>query len=69
VRSKLAYFDRVSIGTYFYLCLTDDFAIVAIDSREKTSAGYKDTACKISILDDFTIFFSQGIARGTGFAH
>jgi hypothetical protein len=31
-----------------------------MDSRENTIAGYKDTACKILILDDSTIFFSQG---------
>ncbi len=59
--------SRIAHGTYFFACVTDDFVAAAIDSRENRGAKHHDGVCKVSILDDFTIFLHQGIARGESF--
>ena len=49
-----------------FVYVTADFAVAAIDSRKNTPAGHDDTACKITCLDDSTVFLCQGIVEGWG---
>jgi hypothetical protein len=44
----------------------DDFAVAAIDSRKNTKTGHEDLTCKITCLDDYTIFLCQGVVEGWG---
>jgi hypothetical protein len=46
----------------------DDFAAVAVDSRENIGEDHRDDICKIKFLDNCTIFVPQGIARGSTFS-
>ena len=56
----------VSRGTCFFVYVAVDCAVAAIDSRKNTPAGHDDTACKITCLDDSTVFLCQGIVEGWG---
>lgn len=65
---RLPRLGRVGWGTYFFVYVNDDFAAAAIDSRENIGDEHRDNICKITLLDDYTIFLCQGIARGEGFS-
>lgn len=56
----------VGSGTCLFVQKGDDFAVAAIDSRRNTKTGHEDTACKITCLDDYTIFLCQGVVEGWG---
>lgn len=57
-------------GTYFVVLAEPDYVVVAIDSRLTTfGAGeptYRDNYCKILILEESTIFFSEGLHAADG---
>lgn len=65
---KNAHQKGISHGTYFYLHLDDEFAAIGIDSREGNDSGYSDRTRKIIILNDYTIFFCQGVAGADDFS-
>lgn len=64
---ECAYADGIRHGTYFGLYVGKDFITAAIDSRLTIINGtlnlpyYKDDVCKISILNEHTIFFVEGL--------
>jgi hypothetical protein len=53
-------------GTCLFVRKGNNFAAAAIDSRKNTPKGPDDLACKITCLDDFTIFLCQGVVDGWG---
>jgi hypothetical protein len=56
----------VGFGTCLFVLQGDDFVVAAIDSRRNTKMSHEDSACKITCLDDQTIFLCQGIVEGWG---
>jgi hypothetical protein len=65
IQAQSGYFSG---GTFIYFRKTDDYIVASVDSRVESVSNdlkpigpYHDE-CKIAVLDEHTIFFSQGAA-------
>jgi hypothetical protein len=56
----------IGSGTCLFVRTGNNFAVAAIDSRKNTPTGSDDLTCKITCLDDFTVFLCQGLVGGWG---
>jgi hypothetical protein len=64
---KVSSFPALGFGTFFFVYVEEGFAVAAIDSRQTIGTERRDDVCKITPLDEFTIFLSQGIAMSEKF--